>query len=52
MQIKKPKQLFVVALKFNGGITRIVKVRAVTRDVAERQALKRNKSAIGVDHGS
>lgn len=52
MQIKKSKRLFVVPLKFKGGITRSVNIRAVTREVAEQKAMKRNPSAIGIDHGS
>lgn len=52
MQIKKSKRLFVIPLKFKGGITRSVNVRAVTREIAEQKAMKRNPNAIGVEHGT
>lgn len=48
MRTKKSKQLFSITLEFQGGIFRTVKVRATTREIAERRALKRNPSATGV----
>jgi hypothetical protein len=52
MRIKKSKQLFTITLVFENGVTRTVQVRAVSRDVAERRALKRNPSAKAVKHGA
>lgn len=48
MQVKKSKRVYSIVLEFENSVTRTVKVRAVTREVAERKALKRNPSAIGV----
>jgi hypothetical protein len=45
MRTKKSKQLFNVVVVFENGITRDIKVRAVTREVAERRALKFHPSA-------
>lgn len=50
MQAKKSKQLFQITLEFPGNITRAIKVRAVSREVAERKALKFNPSAVGVKY--
>jgi hypothetical protein len=52
MRTKKSKQVFSIELVFENGLTRTVKVRAATREVAERRALKRNPSAKGVKHGA
>lgn len=48
MRTKKSKQLFTIVVEYANGMTRNVKVRAVSRDVAERKALKFNPSAKGV----
>ena len=48
MRTKKSKQLFTIVVEFENGMTRNVKVKAVSRDVAERKALKFNPSAKGV----
>lgn len=48
MRIKKSKQLFSIVLEFENGMTRTVKQRAVSREVAERKALKFNLGAKGV----
>lgn len=48
MRTKKSKQLFSITLVFDNGMTRTVPVRAVSREVAERRALKRNPHAKGV----
>lgn len=45
MRTKKSKQLFTIEVEFENGMTRYVKVRAVSREVAERKALKFNPSA-------
>lgn len=48
MQAKKSKKLFNITVVFENGGTRLVKVRAVTREIAERKALKFNPTATGV----
>lgn len=50
MQTKKSKRAFSIILQFENGVTRTVKIRAVTREIAERKALKFNPSAIGIKH--
>lgn len=45
MRTKKSKQLFQITLEYENGITRVVKVRAANRSVAEARALKFNPSA-------
>ncbi len=50
MQTKKSKQVFQVTLEFANNVTRTVKVRAATREVAERKALKFNPTAMGVKY--
>jgi len=50
MQTKKSKQLFAIVLVYENEMTRTVKVRATTREIAEKRALKRNPSAKGVKH--
>lgn len=50
MQTKKSKQVFTIVLVYENEMTRSVKVRATTREIAERRALKRNPSAKGVKH--
>lgn len=52
MRTKKSKQLFRIELSYANGLTRIVPVRATTREIAERRALKRNPSATGVKHNA
>lgn len=51
MQTKKSKQLFHIVLEF-GNTTRTIKVRATTREIAEKRALKRNPNATGVKHNA
>lgn len=48
MRIKKSKKLFTIVLMFENGMTRTVQHRAVSREVAERKALKFNRGAKGV----
>ena len=48
MRTKKSKRLYHVVVEFENGMTRNVKVRAVTREIAERRALKFHPSAKGV----
>jgi len=48
MRTKKSKQLFNIVLEYENGITRTIKVRAVTREIAEKRAMKFNPRAKGV----
>lgn len=48
MQTKKSKRLFHVTVEYENGMTRTVKVRAVTRELAEKRALKFHPMAKGV----
>lgn len=50
MQTKKSKKLYTIVLVYENEVTRTIKVRAVTREVAEARALKRNPRAKGVKH--
>lgn len=48
MPTKSPKQLYEIELEFQSGKTRVVKVKASSREVAERRALKFHPTAKGV----
>lgn len=48
VQIKSSKKPYTITLEFANAVTRSVKVKATSRDVAEHKALKYNPSAIGV----
>lgn len=48
MRKRATGQMFPIILVFQNSITRTVKVRASSREVAERRALKRNPHALGV----
>ena len=48
MRTKKSKRLYHIVVEFANGVTRTVKVRAVTREIAEKRALKFHPSALGV----
>lgn len=50
VQTKKSKRMFPIVLEFKNGVTRTIKVKAVTREVAEARALKFNPNATGVKH--
>lgn len=52
MRSKQSKKLYYITLEYPKGLSKSVAVRAVTREVAERRALKRNPSAIGVKHNA
>lgn len=52
MRTKKSKQMFKIELVYENGMTRTVPVRATSREVAERRALKRNPGAKGVKHNA
>lgn len=45
MQFKPSKQLYRIEVEFDNGLTKGVKVRATSKEIAERIALKRNPSA-------
>ena len=51
MRTKKLKRLHRVVVEFENGLTRTVKVKAATREVAENRALKFHPSAKGVKRG-
>lgn len=48
MRTKKSKSLHNITLEYENGMTKTVKVRAVSREVAEKRAIKRNPNAKGV----
>lgn len=50
MQIKKSKRLYNIVVEYQNGMTRNVKIRAVTREIAEKKALKFYPNAKGVKH--
>lgn len=50
VQRKKSKRLYTIVLQFQHGVTRSIKVRAVTREIAEHRAMKFHPHAIGVKH--
>lgn len=45
---KKDKQSYTITLEYANALFRTVKVKASSREVAERRALKRNPTAIGI----
>jgi hypothetical protein len=48
MRHKKSKRLFHITVEYVNGLTRTVKVRATTREIAENRALKFHPTAVGV----
>lgn len=48
MRSKKLKRLYPIVVEFGNGMTRAVKVKASSREVAEKRALKFHPSAKGV----
>jgi len=52
MRTKKSKQLFRIELEYDNGMTRSVKIRATTREIAEKRALKFNPGARRVKHNA
>lgn len=48
MRTKNLKQLYTVVVEFDNGVTRSVKVKAISREVAENRALKFHPTAKGV----
>lgn len=52
MQSKKASRVYQITLVYENNLTRDVKVRAKSREVAERRAMKRNPNAIGIQRAS
>lgn len=48
MQPKSPKKVFNIEIEFANGLTRNVKVKAVSQERAEARALKFHPTARGV----
>lgn len=48
MRPRKSQRLYTVVLTYSNGMTRSVKVKASSREVAESRALKHNPNATGV----
>jgi hypothetical protein len=48
MQSKSSKKPYSIVVEFPNGVTRTVKVKATSREVAEHKALKFNPTAKGV----
>lgn len=48
MQLSKSKRLYQVEVVYPNGLTRLVKVKAATREAAEHKALKFHPHATGV----
>lgn len=48
MRVKSSKKLYHVVVVFPNGMTRNVKVKASSREVAESRALKFQPNAVGV----
>ena len=48
MKAKKASRVYTLTLVYENNLTRDVKVRASSREVAEKRALKRNPNAIGI----
>lgn len=48
VQTKKSKSLYTVVVEFENGMTRSIKVKASSRELAETRALKFNPKAKGV----
>ena len=48
MRTKKSKRVYTVMVEYENGLTRTVKVKAVSRETAEKRALKFNPNAKGV----
>lgn len=52
MQFKSPKQMYPIVVELHNGMTRTVKVKAVSRAAAEKRALKFNPAAKGIKRGA
>lgn len=52
MRVGSQKKLYHVVVVFPNGMTRTVKVKAVSREIAEKRALKFQPNAIGVERES
>lgn len=45
---KKVNKLYNIELAYESGLSRTVQVRASSKEIAEKRALKRNPGAIGI----
>ena len=52
MRHKSPKTLYNIVVQYPNEVTKTVKVKATSRELAEKRALKFHPSAIGVKRGS
>lgn len=50
LKSRKASRVYQITLVYENNLTRDVKVRASSREVAEKRALKRNPNAIGVQY--
>jgi hypothetical protein len=50
MRKQKSQKSYQLTLEFPNHMTRVVRVKAASREVAERRALKRNPGAVAVRH--
>jgi hypothetical protein len=50
MQIRKNQKHYSIIVVYVNGLTRTIHVKASSREVAERRALKRTPGAIAVRH--
>lgn len=48
MRIKSTKTLHLIVVEFQNGMTRTVKVKAASREAAENKALRRHRTAVGI----
>lgn len=48
MRQKKVQKLYHIELEYPNGLSRTIPVRASSKEIAEKRALKRNPSAIGL----
>jgi hypothetical protein len=52
VQKKSRKQVYNIPIEFKNGVSRNVKVKATSREAAEKRALKFNPRAVGIKRGS
>ena len=49
MRVPKVQRLFRISIVYKNGVSRTVTVRASSREVAERRALKHNPGAVTIN---
>lgn len=52
VRVKASKKVHTITLVYENNLTRTVKVKASSREIAERRALKRNPNALGVQRSA